>query len=144
MNLPRLLLKSYQRLTGEPLIPGLPAEAEPAAALWDFPAVVVAHDTAEDPCFMYANRAALDLFEMSREAFIGMPSRFSAEPMQREAREQLLREVCAKGFTRAYSGVRVSSTGRRFRIENAAVWNLVDASGELHGQAATFSQWVFV
>jgi hypothetical protein len=35
--------------------------------------------------------------------------------------------------------VRVSATGRRFRIAGAIVWNLVDAAGLRHGQAASFS-----
>jgi hypothetical protein len=44
-------------------------------------------------------------------------------------------------FIDDYSGVRVSSTGRRFLIERATVWNLVDARGAYRGQAAAFSDW---
>lgn len=64
--------------------------------------------------------------------------------MHRDAREQLLAEVAGKGYARSYSGVRISARGRRFRIENATVWNLVDAGGRRHGQAATFPEWTFL
>jgi len=40
-----------------------------------------------------------------------------------------------------YSGIRISQSGRRFRIEQAIVWNLIDAAGHLCGQAATFDTW---
>ena len=143
LSLVPLILSSYRHWTGEDLITiqegyeyaGLEAE------LWELPRVVVAHNTAEDPCFMYGNQAALDLFEMTLTDFIGLPSRLSSEPMHRNERARLLEEVSTHGFTCSYSGVRVSSTGKRFRIEEATVWNLVDPSGIHHGQAATFAQW---
>ncbi|MDA3875394.1 MAG: MEKHLA domain-containing protein, partial [Kiritimatiellae bacterium] len=94
-----------------------------------------------DPVFQYGNRAALNLFELSRDAFLQLPSRFSAEPGERAAREAVLQEVCENGFSDHYSGVRVSSSGKRFRIEQATLWNLVDAKGDFRGQAATFSDW---
>jgi hypothetical protein len=42
------------------------------------------------------------------------------------------------GFIDDYAGTRISATGRRFRIERAVVWNLIDAAGVRHGQAAMF------
>jgi hypothetical protein len=45
------------------------------------------------------------------------------------------------GYVDDYRGVRISSSGKRFLIEEAIVWNLVDAAGNRVGQAATFSQW---
>jgi N-carbamoylputrescine amidase len=62
-----------------------------------------------------------------------MPSRLTAEAPDREERARLLAEVTAKGFIDHYSGVRVSSSGRRFRIEGAVVWNLIDQQGHLSG-----------
>lgn len=35
-----------------------------------------------------------------------------------------------------YRGLRVAKSGERFWIEHATVWNLLDADGVLHGQAA--------
>jgi hypothetical protein len=40
-----------------------------------------------------------------------------------------------------YRGVRVAKWGRRFVIEDGIVWELIDADGTRHGQAATFSSW---
>lgn len=56
----------------------------------------------------------------------------------REERQILLDRVSASGFIDDYAGIRISATGRRFRIERAVVWNLIDPEGRIHGQAATF------
>jgi hypothetical protein len=103
--------------------------------------VIVAHGSGPDPVFFYGNPAALRLFEATFAQFTAMPSRLSAEPVLREERERLLARVRAHGFIDDYSGVRVSLSGRRFRIARATVWNLADATGEVHGQAATFTEW---
>src|SRR3990172_8531438 len=42
------------------------------------------------------------------------------------------------GFIETYRGVRISRSGRRFLIEQATVWNILDANGRSAGQAATF------
>jgi hypothetical protein len=133
-----LIVESFARLTGRALIkpaPGL------AAALWNTPFVLLAHGTEADPVFFYGNRMALERFEMTAEQLVRTPSRLSAEFAERAERERLLQEVARRGFIDDYAGVRVSSTGRRFRIEQATVWNLIDAAGEKHGQAAAFARW---
>ena len=91
--------------------------------------------------FCYGYRMALALFELDFAAFTTLPSRFSAEPLAREERAALLERVSRFGFIDDYAGVRISSTGKRFRIRRATVWNLVDADGTHRGQAATFSAW---
>ncbi len=131
-----LIAASYARLLGRSL---LAAGVDPIESLWSLPAVILAHGTESDPLFFYGNRLALDLFELTPEQIIVMPSRLSAEPLGREERACLLARVAENGFIDDYSGLRVSSTGRRFRIENAVVWNLLDEHGQLHGQAATFA-----
>ena len=73
--------------------------------------------------------------------FVGLPSRYSAEPVNREARAELLARVARDGYIDDYAGVRISATGQRFRIEAATVWHLVAADGSVHGQAATFDRW---
>lgn len=133
-----LLAQSHLRLTGRPLVADA---ADPAAALWTAPLVIVAHDTAPDPIFFFGNRRALALFETTPEDFTAMPSRLSAEAELREERARLMARVTRDGFIDDYSGIRISATGRRFRIHRATVWNLVDAAGHLHGQAAAFSDW---
>ncbi len=134
-----ILVDSFERFTGRPLIA---ANNNLASALWQAPAVIVAHDTQADPIFFYGNRAALQLFEMDFAAFTQLPSRLSAEAVERDERERLLQRVSRDGFIADYAGVRISSSGRRFRIEQAVVWNLVDGDGRYHGQAATFAQRV--
>jgi hypothetical protein len=73
-----------------------------------------------------------------------MPSRTTAEPMHRDERARLLERTTRDGFVDDYRGVRISSTGRRFLIDRATVWNLLDADGKYVGQAATFSKWTFL
>jgi hypothetical protein len=70
-----------------------------------------------------------------------MPSRRTAEPVHRDERAQLMARAARDGYVDDYRGVRISSSGKRFLIEQAIVWNLVDAEGNRVGQAATFSQW---
>ncbi|MDE8653614.1 MEKHLA domain-containing protein [Novosphingobium album (ex Liu et al. 2023)] len=130
-----LIAESFARLLGRPLVE---ASDDPVAALWQAPCAVVAHGTEADPVFFFGNRQALACFECDVAGFIAMPSRLSAEAPLREERQALLDRVSAHGFIDDYAGVRISATGRRFRIARAVVWNLVDAAGLRHGQAATF------
>ena len=133
------LLQSYQHLLGRPLVP--PGDVDLWLSLWNAPQVVVAHGCEADPVFFYGNRLALEVFEMDFAAFTALPSRFSAEALEREERACLLERVGRDGFIDDYSGIRISRSGRRFRIEQAVVWNLSDESGCLFGQAATFAAW---
>ena len=61
-----------------------------------------------------------------------------------DERAEFLRRVREQGFIDDYSGIRISSKGRRFRIAQATVWNVADAHGNYAGQAATFSKWEFL
>ena len=133
-----LIADSYARLLGQPLVDALGDLAE---ALWQAPRVIVAHGTEADPVFFYGNRLALHTFDMDFASFTRLPSRYSAEPLAREERARLLERVSRDGFIDDYAGVRISASGKRFRIERAVVWNLVDRAGGHHGQAATFSHW---
>ncbi|MCW1402038.1 MEKHLA domain-containing protein [Novosphingobium sp. MW5] len=133
-----LIAESHQRLLGEPLVTPSP---DIATALWSAPEVILAHGTEADPRFFFANRAALARFEASFDQMIGMPSRLSAEAPNRTERQALLDRVSRDGFIADYAGVRISLKGKRFRIEQATVWNLIDAEGKVHGQAAAFSRW---
>ena len=134
-----LIAESFQRLTGKPLVDDPSPES-----LWNAPRVIVAHGTEADPVFFYGNRMALDVFEMDFASFTRLPSRYSAEPMNREERARLLERVSRDGFIDDYAGVRISATGKRFRIGQAVVWNLIDAERVCHGQAATFDRWVML
>ena len=106
--------------------------------------MIVSHDTSEDPKLNYGNRKALELWEARSDQLIGMPSRKTAEPMHRDERAKMLAETGTNGYFKGYQGIRISLTGRRFFIENATIWNLVDKAGDAAGQAATFSEWEFL
>ena len=43
-----LIAESHLRLTGRPLVP---VSSDPASAMWEMPAVILAHDTEADPLF---------------------------------------------------------------------------------------------
>ncbi len=141
----RLLAGSHARLTGAPLLPEDVAGGDPAAqARWLYesaPFCVLAHNTDADPRFVYANRAAQARFEYGWDEFVTLPSRLSAEAPDRAERQRLLDAVARDGFIGDYRGLRIARSGRRFWIERATVWQLIDEAGVLRGQAATFSDW---
>lgn len=136
-----LLLSSFERLLGRDLVSREGSPRDQAERLFLAPFVVVSHGTQADPILNYANAAALALWQMAPEQFTQTPSRLTAEPMHRDERARLLERTRRDGYVDDYSGVRISTTGTRFRIERAIVWNLIDAEGTHRGQAATFSEW---
>ncbi|NBX02874.1 MAG: MEKHLA domain-containing protein [Alphaproteobacteria bacterium] len=154
------LAHSYQRWTGRALIPSpagrgwcvAPGEGNGDAALtptlsqWErelyhAPFVLVSHGVQPDPIFCYANLAAQKLWEMDFDTFTGLPSRLSAEPDAREERERLLEKAQKNGYVDDYQGVRITATGKRFRIRNCTLWNVINEQNERIGQAARFSDW---
>jgi hypothetical protein len=140
----RLLAGSHARLVGAPLLPDDIGDDDAARARWlyeDAPFCVLAHNTEADPRFVYANRAAQACFEYGWDEFTGLPSRLSAEAPDRAERQRLLDAVTRDGFIGDYRGIRIAKSGRRFRIESAVVWQLIDEAGTLHGQAAAFGDW---
>lgn len=137
----RLLLDSFARLLGRELTARHGTPDEQAQRLFEAPFVVVSHGTQADPVLNYGNAAALSLWEMDLATFIQTPSRLTAEPVHRDERARLLERTHRDGYVDDYQGVRISRSGRRFRIEQAIVWNLVDGAGTHRGQAATFSRW---
>jgi PAS domain-containing protein len=136
-----LMADSFARLVGRPLGD---TRFGARSASWLYraaPFVVLAHNTDADPRFIYANRAAQACFGYDWDEFVTLPSRLSAEPDLREERQAALDSVARNGFVADYSGIRIAKSGRRFRISDAVVWQLIDAAGTLHGQAATFASW---
>lgn len=135
---PRIVLiaASFERLLGRPLVE---ESDDVVSALWHAPIAIVAHGAEPDPIFFFGNARALAAFETDAAHFTGMPSRLSAEAPLREERQALLDRVSMQGFIADYAGIRITATGKRFRIDRAIVWNLVDEAGALHGQAAAFA-----
>jgi hypothetical protein len=136
-----LLLSSFANMLGRELVSREGSPLDQAERLFRAPFIVVSHGTEADPILNYANVAALALWEMTPAQFMQTPSRLTAEPMHRDERARLLERTRRDGYADDYSGVRISATGKRFRIERAIVWNLTDAVGSHRGQAAMFSDW---
>ena len=140
LGLTALLLESHQRLFQRPLVrsSGIRLAAQ---ELFVLDQVVLCHDGSEDRRFLYANRAALQLFSRNWEQMVGMPSRLSASANQRLSRREQLELARRQDKLENYSGVRVNSQGRRFQIRGARIWSLIDQERHYSGQAACFSQW---
>jgi Cys-tRNA synthase (O-phospho-L-seryl-tRNA:Cys-tRNA synthase) len=54
----------------------------------------------------------------------------------------LLDKAASDGLITNYSGVRMSSTGKKFRVENATVWTMTNGDGVKTGQAVRFEKVV--
>lgn len=135
-----LLLDSYRRWTGRSLLEASEAPGSAFDRLFHAPIVVLSHGTEADPVLSFGNLAALELWEMDWATFTRTPSRLTAEPMERSERAKFLQAVSEHGYIDDYTGVRISSTGRKFYIMRATVWNLVDRTGTYRGQAAAFRE----
>ena len=140
LGLTALLLESHTRLFQRPLIRSQSIRLA-AQELFVLDQVVLCHDGSDDPRFLYANRAALQLFSRNWEQMVGMPSRLSASANQRLSRREQLELARRQDKLENYSGVRVNSQGRRFQIRGARIWSLIDQERHYSGQAACFSQW---
>ncbi|MCC9605202.1 MEKHLA domain-containing protein [Blastopirellula sp. JC732] len=140
----RHLLDSYRRWVGVELMERSGDERQDLELLFALPVVVVSHGAEADPIFKFGNQTALNLWELELDAFLKMPSRLTAEPMHRDERARLLARTERDGYVDDYRGVRISSQGRRFYIEQATIWNVVDDAGDYIGQAATFDHWTFL
>jgi putative N6-adenine-specific DNA methylase len=140
----QVLLDSFQKYVGRELISRSDDPEDEARRLFDAPFVVVSHGTQEDPVLNYGNRTALTLWEMDATTLTSIPSRLTAEPMHRDERAQMMARALRDGYVDDYQGVRISSSGKRFHISDAIIWNLVNLSGQRVGQAATFSRWQFL
>lgn len=137
----QLLMDSYCHWVGRELIERAGDARTQAQRLFEASCVVVSHGTEPDPILNYGNQTALDLWELSWAQFIKTPSRITAEPDDRAERARMLERARLNGYFDGYRGVRVSSTGRRFLVEHALIWNVIEPDGNPIGQAATFSRW---
>jgi hypothetical protein len=136
------ILTSYRYWLGNDLFARGRNALEDAGTLWQAPLVVVSHGIEVDPLLNYANWQAQLLWESDLSGLIGLPSRFTAEPTERDEREAMLKRTEAFGYVDDYGGVRISRSGRRFEIVRATVWNVLDEQGNPAGQAAAFDQWL--
>jgi hypothetical protein len=138
------LLDSYAHWVKRELISREGTALEQAERLFTSPFVVASHGLQDDPILNYGNQAALDLWEMDWEQFIQTPSRITAEPVNREKRARMLEQARTHGYISDYRGIRISSSGKRFLVEKATVWNIQKPDGPPLGQAASFSDCTYL
>ena len=138
------LLNSHRRWVGRELIARDGSAEEQSRALYEAPFVVVSDGLEESPIFNYGNLTAQKLFETDWANFTRIPSRQSAEVVHQAERERLRDEVTQNGFIDNYRGIRISTSGKRFWIEQAIVWVVVDEAQTPIGKAATFGTWTFL
>ena len=131
------VLNSFEKLTGKKIINRRSPE-EDFLEIENGRFVLVSHNGAEDPILNYGNQFALKVWEMNWEDFIKTPSRKTAEADLRKNRDEMLKTVSKKGYFDKYGGIRISSTGKRFKIKNAVIWNVNDENDNYLGQAAYF------
>jgi hypothetical protein len=144
INWCQVILNSYKKVVGKELIVRKGDKLEESKIIFFAPFVVVSHGTENPPIFNYANQMAQNLWEMSWDEITSLPSRESAIPDAREVREKMLQEVLEKGYVKNFQGVRISKSGKLFRIEDVTVWNLLDDNNNYCGQAATYPRWIFL
>ena len=138
------ILRSHDQAYGRPLLAGVGAlrnRRQAAQELFNSATVVLAHEGDDDPCFIYANAAALRLWKRPWQGMVGLPSRTTVSPSERQAREGVLDQARRRGAIADYGGTRIDSRGRRFRIEQTRLWTLPTRNGTVPGQAAAFDRW---
>lgn len=140
----QLLCASFHHWSGVYLVAPELSASDQAQALFQADFVVLSHGLEIDPILNYGNQAALNLWQLNWQEFTRMPSRLTAEPMERQERDRLLQEAASQGYIKGYRGIRIASTGRRFEIANAHIWDLLAPNGQKRGQAAMFDRWQFL
>lgn len=138
------IVGSHRAAFGRPLLAGVEPWRPPrlvAQELFAADRVVLAHDSAADPRLIYGNAAALRLWGRPWREMIGLPSRLTAEPAERQGRQEALAAARRQEALAGYGGIRVDREGRRFRLEGARLWTLRDGQGQARGQAACFGRW---
>ena len=134
-----LLLDNLKRWTGFDLAGEyIISEDELGKRVFEADFYLLIHDESKDSILNYANKKALDLWEMTWQELINTPARETAKPDDREQRDEIMGQVNEKNFVEGYSGRRVSKSGKEFLIKDGAIWNLFAEDGKPCGRAAWF------
>ena len=137
------LMHSYKHWTGKSLLDVSGTPEEIAQALFEAPFVLASHGMEPDPILNYGNRMALQLWELSWEEFTRIPSCKAADEAVQDERNGQLAQTTTKGFHN-FPAIRITSTGKRFQIEQVTMWNILDDQNQQCGQAALFYKWKFI
>ncbi|GIL43019.1 hypothetical protein Vafri_826 [Volvox africanus] len=137
---------SYWRLTKKYLMEGADFNRLPSE-LFRAPFALLAHNRFQegvtDPIYIYGNRAALEVFETTWDELLQTPSRKSAadDPNAQKDRNGLLDKAAETGVVSGFEVWRVSKSGRRFKIKDGTLFNIMDREGNKLGQAAVFDRY---
>jgi hypothetical protein len=142
-----LILNSHQRAFGQPLLvcdrSGDLGRLR-CQELFSSASPVLAHNSSHDPTLIYANAAALQLWQTTWHGLIGLPSRLTAPESERRGRQRALVQAHRQEAIKSYSGLRISRCGRRFMICNARIWSVHDDEKTPCGQAASIGEWWWI
>src|ERR1700753_2612256 len=108
---------AFAQATGRRLIEE--AELDPHAlskSAWHGDFALLTHRGGEQAVLNYGNAFALALWECDWDDFTATPSAATAPNEASAARDHLMEQVAANHFVSAYSGERVSRSGKRFVI----------------------------
>lgn len=105
---------------------------------------LLSHNGAQDPILNYGNRKVLELWEITWDQLTSMYARNTAKQDDQSAREEMMRKVKGQNYVSGYDGVRVSRTGKEFKILNVTIWNLFTEGDKPYGQAAWFRKVEFI
>ena len=143
-----IIQASHCRAFGRTLLASQSPESIGAASaaqeLFATSSPVLAHNGSSDPALVYANAAALRLWDRPWAEMVGMPSRLTAAEQERQERANALQSAQQCDAYQGYRGIRIDRQGRQFVINNARIWTLWDEQGSRYGQAASFSSWWWI
>ena len=144
LRLVNLILSSHIKAFEESLISNkilTNSNKGKATEIFTLESPVIAHDNRGDPCLIYANQTALQLWGRSWHEMIGMPSRLTAPESERKKRKDALNEATKQNALKDYQGIRINSKGELVIIKKARIWTLWNEERQSFGQAATFNNW---
>jgi hypothetical protein len=134
-----MMLKNLKRWTSYDLIQEYGFSADRLGEeVFNADFYILSHNNAADPVFNYGNKSVLNLWEISWEELTIMYSRNAAKPVDRAERSSMLDRASKYNHISGYDGIRVSKTGREFKILDVTIWNLFLDNGDPYGQAAWF------
>ena len=136
--------ESFKRWTDQYLIDPHHQPEEFSRLLYFAPFVVFAVSNHPDPRFSYANESSQKLFLYNWNEFTALPSTTPIEPSDFPQSQRMLDECSSQGFSKAFEGIRITSTGKRFKIGRTILWNIIDDSGRKIGKAVVFNKWEFI
>ena len=133
------LAETFTRITGRDFITEMGLDpARLGQSAWEGNFALLSHRGDAHAVLNYANRFALDLWEMDWAMLTATPSQATAPDGDVAERAGMMAAVARDGYVSNYAGRRISATGRLLVIENVTLWWLVELSGAPFGAAATF------